>query len=63
MEISERIATFLRDLGMLSTIYGVKIMGCGCCGSPFLDVDKEDKERYDATAYEVDADMDNLRPK
>lgn len=30
------VTGFLKELGELSTKYGIEIEGCGCCGSPFL---------------------------
>ncbi len=37
-------ALFLEELTALSRKHGIKIDGCGCCGSPYLsDLDDEDK--------------------
>lgn len=35
-EKSENQKEFLRELAALSKKYGVRVGGCGCCGSPFL---------------------------
>ena len=33
----EQTAAFLVELAALTIKHGIKIGGCGCCGSPFLD--------------------------
>ncbi len=33
---NEREEMFLRELSELTEKYGIKICGCGCCGSPWL---------------------------
>ena len=35
-----RVQGFLEKLSILSCDYNISIEGCGCCGSPFLDVRK-----------------------
>lgn len=36
----EKIEDFLKDLTKLTRRTGVIIGGCGCCGSPYLTVEK-----------------------
>lgn len=33
----EQIRNFLADLTEVSRKHGIKIEGCGCCGSPYLE--------------------------
>ncbi len=33
---TEQVAAFLAELAELTARHGIKIDGCGCCGSPFL---------------------------
>jgi Fe-S oxidoreductase len=32
---------FLKKLSQLTQEYGISINGCGCCGSPYLEVGEE----------------------
>lgn len=42
-EVKERISEFMDGLEELSRRTGVYVSGCGCCGSPFLDVEGASK--------------------
>ena len=50
---------FLRDLRELALKHGLKVGGCGCCGSPFL-MELEDDE-WDGFTYVCDQDGERLR--
>jgi hypothetical protein len=51
------IKDFLAELTVLSNKYGIKIEGCGCCGSPALTpIKPETINNY----YEVDDKNENL---
>lgn len=51
----EKVQSFLFELEQLTIKYGIAILGCGCCGSPYLiDVD------YGDDTYCVDEDYENL---
>lgn len=49
---------FMEALSSLTREYGVRIGGCGCCGSPFLMPLEYGEERGN---YEADAKNDNLK--
>lgn len=52
------IKDFLTELTFLSNKYGVKIEGCGCCGSPFLaEIEAGAIDGY----YKVNDKNENLR--
>ena len=43
---TERVQRFVEELGELSRRTGVSIFGCGCCGSPRLELDEDPKSDY-----------------
>ena len=43
---TERVQRFLEELGELSRRTGVSIFGCGCCGSPRLELDEDPESDY-----------------
>ena len=51
------IKDFLTELTVLSNKYGIKIEGCGCCGSPALT---PIKPKAMNNCYEVDSKNENL---
>lgn len=51
------IKDFLTELTVLSNKYGIKIEGCGCCGSPALTPIKSEAMN---NCYEVDDKNENL---
>lgn len=52
----EKIEKFLEALTALCVEHGVKICGCGCCGSPYISEMKPKDEggRYQTTAGDED---------
>ena len=40
------LAAFLSDLAKLTEKHGIKIGGCGCCGSPWVKKNEERKGKY-----------------
>lgn len=36
---------FLAELTLLTRKYGIRINGCGCCGSPWIELCENPKER------------------
>lgn len=48
---------FLKELTQLSQKYGIKVEGCGCCGSPALTPIKPEAMN---NCYEVDGGNENL---
>ena len=52
----EKIEDFLKDLTKLTRRTGVIIGGCGCCGSPYLTVEKPVNDGE----YRIEGDGDNL---
>ena len=56
---TEKVKEFLRDLNKVSRKHKVAIMGCGCCGSPFLCHMEKTDGRYEVN----DVDSDHLRWK
>jgi len=52
------IKDFLTELTVLSNKYGVKIEGCGCCGSPTLTQIKPEMMNG---SYKIDKENENLR--
>lgn len=42
--MNEKKASFLAELETLCQKYNAAIMGCGCCGSPILEIDGETVE-------------------
>lgn len=53
----EQIRLFLEDLSKLTRKHGIKIGGCGCCGSPFL-IELDDVARSEAYSYRIKDDED-----
>jgi len=51
---------FLIGLSKLTRETGVKIGGCGCCGSPFLGEAKDTSEQS-GYVYEPEAGFDDVR--
>lgn len=52
-EISEAdLAAFLVDLAALTEKHGIKIGGCGCCGSPWVKKTEERKGKYTCEGVE-----------
>jgi len=59
--MNKDIEQFIQELNELTNKYKIVIGGCGCCGSPYLDNEK-DKENgadylrfdYDTRKYRVD---------
>jgi len=49
----EQVKKFLEELTELTRKHGIKVCGCGCCGSPWLDVISIDELGYE---YEVSSD-------
>ena len=47
----DRLENFLKELAELTQKYGIKIGGCGCCGSPFLHDLKGDDCNADNLFY------------
>lgn len=41
----QRFEDFLKELTKLTNKFGVRVSGCGCCGSPFI-VDEKAKGEY-----------------
>lgn len=42
----EKVGAFLAELTILTRKHGIRIDGCGCCGSPFLaDLREEDRTK------------------
>jgi len=56
-EAHERIAGVLRAYGIK-----VKIGGCGCCGSPFMEAEFPDGATADIDNFHLDT-FDDLPPK
>jgi hypothetical protein len=52
MNEKERNELFMKELTTLSKKHGVKIWGCGCCGSPQLSTMKEEEIVEDALYVE-----------
>lgn len=54
-----RLELFLNELTELTQKYGIKICGCGCCGSPWLSDEKNEfdtdnlKYNHKKRQYEV----------
>lgn len=57
----DALTDFLRDLRELALKHGVKVGGCGCCGSPVL-LELEDEE-WDGFTYVCDQTGEHLRWK
>jgi len=45
MNEEDRINGFLVELGHLSEKWRITIGGCGCCGSPYLDLHLKEEPR------------------
>jgi hypothetical protein len=58
MNEDQRLKAFLEGLTKLTQEHGIKIMGCGCCGSPFLDYLGDDS--IHSLAEDILGDADNL---
>lgn len=52
-ENAARIRMFLQELTALSDKYEIYIEGCGCCGSPWLN-DLKSEKNYDNLTYGQD---------
>lgn len=50
---------FLKKLGELTREFGIKIGGCGCCGSPFAN-SLENEEYGPEYRYVADENCDGL---
>lgn len=52
----ETVQLFLEELDQLLRKYKIKINGCGCCDSPYLDglYDEELKENYGYSIYHTE---------
>lgn len=61
---AENVAAFLKELTALTHKYGIKIDGCGCCGSPNLaDTDtSEEGFSYHYGDSRSTCDLDFLAP-
>ena len=46
MIYSDKVKEFLEELTILSLKYNIKISGCHCCDSPYLDFVEEDETDY-----------------
>jgi len=45
--MENKVEEFLDELTKLTYKCGIKIAGCGCCGSPYLcPINKEEKFKY-----------------
>jgi len=51
------IKDFLAELTVLSNKYGIKIEGCGCCGSPALTAIKPEMMNG---SYKINEENENL---
>lgn len=56
MNEKERVNTFLTELTALTRKHGIKISGCGCCGSPYLTGDdfRPLEDDYEHLDYDED---------
>lgn len=55
----DELDAFLADLSELTRKHGIRIHGCGCCGSPWackLEPDERDGYRYKEEARNNDGD-------
>ena len=43
-ETDKKVSEFMDKLAELSRSMGIYVGGCGCCGSPFLDIDGIDSD-------------------
>lgn len=50
MKTPEQITAFLDDLTEVTKKHGIKIHGCGCCGSPCLEYDLSEGVGYNVYA-------------
>lgn len=55
----QRVERFLRELADLTRAYRISIMGCGCCGSPWLDTEADTWNIL--SHYQVDDEDSNLK--
>lgn len=44
--MDDRVEKFLEELSELTKKYNVAISGCGCCSSPYLDVEADLNKNY-----------------
>lgn len=55
-----QIDDFLTELSALTRKHGLRIGGCGCCGSPWVSADEKTSEGQYATDKGFDGLWDNL---
>lgn len=59
---AEKVAVFLEELTALSRKHGIKISGCGCCGSPSLTSCEPDALPYAVEERSEELRMPNKAP-
>ena len=52
----ENLKMFLKELSALTKKYGIKICGCGCCGSPWVE-DINTKDMLDNLSYNAKKEL------
>jgi hypothetical protein len=52
-KVAAQVAAFLVDLSALTEKHQVRIDGCGCCGSPWVDWDDVGKGHYKETDFNI----------
>ena len=65
--MNKQVSDFLKELSELTLKYNIKIGGCGCCGSPYLESVDDDLDingiSYDDLTWEKDHyEMKNIYP-
>ena len=48
----QNMQNFLDDLAEITKKYGIKICGCGCCGSPWLRDMTQNRDIADQLTYD-----------